>query len=273
MLRDLGPTDLPALQKLIDNDPLANLFVDYRIALTEMKPRWLGGTIWGYFEDRELVSACHAAANLVPIEATGDAIDEFVTRALSGPRIASSIVGVQDAVVRMWRQLEPTWGPARSPRLDQPFLAISGECALSGDRRVRRVSIDELDVLYPACVSMFLEEVGLDPDGQGAGYRARVAQLISQGWAFAILEDDEVLFKAEVGAATTRACQIQGVWVRPDLRGQGIAAAAMAEVVNQVRATIAPAVTLYVNSYNLPALRTYERVGFENVGKFATVLF
>jgi len=134
--------------------------------------------------------------------------------------------------------------------------------------------MDEFDTLYPACVAMFVEEVGLDPEGQnGSGYRARVSQLIAQGWSFAIIDDGEVLFKAEVGAATTRACQIHGVYVRPDLRGQGIAAGAMAAVVNEVRATVAPVVTLYVNDHNVAARRTYERVGFEQTATFATILF
>jgi predicted GNAT family acetyltransferase len=32
-------------------------------------------------------------------------------------------------------------------------------------------------------------------------------------------------------------------------------------------------VSLYVNAYNLPALAAYRRVGFRQVGTFATVLF
>src|SRR5665811_1972738 len=125
MLRDLGPVDLPALRTLIDRDPLTNLFVDYRVELSGLQQRWLGGNIWGYFEAGELVSACHAAANFVPIEATDAAIEAFAIRALAAPRSASSIVGPQESVLRLWSQLEPSWGPARSLRFDQPFMAIS----------------------------------------------------------------------------------------------------------------------------------------------------
>jgi uncharacterized protein len=31
--------------------------------------------------------------------------------------------------------------------------------------------------------------------------------------------------------------------------------------------------SLYVNAFNTPARRAYERIGFEQVGSFATVLF
>lgn len=273
MLRNLGPADRPLLDSLISRDPLINLFVDYRVEATQMQSRWLGGEIWGYFEDGELVSACHAAANLVPIEATEDAARAFADHARRTGNPCSSIVGLDDAVLTMWEVLEPWWGPARSPRPVQPFMVIDHDSPIEADPRVRRVVMDEFETLYPSCVAMFTEEVGLDPEGTSkSGYRARVAQLISQGWSFAIIEDDEVLFKAEVGAATSRGCQIQGVYVRPDLRGQGVAASAMAGVVQLVRSSIAPTVTLYVNDHNVAARRTYDRVGFVQTATFATIL-
>ena len=44
----------------------------------------------------------------------------------------------------------------------------------------------------------------------------------------------------------------------------------MAAVVRLAQ-TMVPTVSLYVNDYNLPARATYARVGFEEVGEFATV--
>ena len=273
-VRALAAPDVPALHELLDRDPLVNLFVRGRVDASRLQSRWLGGEIWGYFEDEELVSACHAGANIVPVQATPRAIAAFADRALREGRRPSSIVGPRSAVEPMWEILEPHWGPARSPRLDQPFMVLEDDPAIAGDPRVRPVTIDEFDLVYPSCVAMFTEEVGVDPEAGGAnGYRARVAQLITQGWAFAIIEDGDVLFKTEVGAATSHACQLQGVWIRPDQRGRGIAASAVAAVVRQVRATVAPSVSLYVNGHNVAARRAYERVGFEHTETFASILF
>ena len=47
----------------------------------------------------------------------------------------------------------------------------------------------------------------------------------------------------------------------------------MAELVRQVRAQLAPTVSLYVNDFNAPALAVYRDVGFREVGTFATVMF
>jgi uncharacterized protein len=272
-VRPLTSRDLPILHALLDRDPLVNLFVRNRVDATKLQTRWLGGEIWGYFEDGELVSACHAGANIVPVQATARAIEAFAAQALRQNVRPSSIVGLRSAVLPLWERLEPHWGPARSPRFDQPFMVLDHDSSTTPDPRVRPVGLDEFDTIYPSCVAMFTEEVGVDPEaGNRSGYRARVAQLITQGWAFAIIEDGDVLFKTEVGAATAYACQLQGVYVRPDLRGQGIAAAAIAAVVKQVRATVAPTVTLYVNDHNVAARRAYERVGFEHTETFASIL-
>ena len=48
--------------------------------------------------------------------------------------------------------------------------------------------------------------------------------------------------------------------------------AGMAAVVQHVRRSFAPTVSLYVNSFNAPALAVYRRVGFRQVGTYATVL-
>jgi predicted GNAT family acetyltransferase len=274
-LRLLGPADLPAVRELTARDPVVNVFVDYRARLTSLDTRWLGGEVWGYEVDGELVSACHAAANLVPVEATPDAVAAFAQRAVSAPRRCATIVGPDRTVAELWQLLEPHWAPAREIRWEQPHLQISGPPAAAPDPLVRRTGQSDLPALYPACVAMYTEEVGVSPElgGNADLYRARVSQLVAKGWSFARIEDGRVVFKAEVAAASPYACQIQGVYVDPARRGEGLAAAGMAAVVRLALRDIAPVVSLYVNEHNDPARRAYQRAGFEQTATFATVMF
>jgi uncharacterized protein len=274
-LRLLGPTDVPAVRELAARDPVVNVFADYRTRLTQLEPRWLGGEMWGYEVDGELVSACHAAANLVPVQATPDAIAAFAERAVSQPRRCATVVGPADAVDPLWQLLEPHWAPARELRRGQPHLQISSAPAVAPDPLVRRMEAGDVPTLYPACVAMYTEEVGVSPElGGGADlYRARVAQLVSKGWAFARIEEGRVVFKAEVAAASTYACQVQGVYVDPARRGEGLAAAGIAAVAAHALADIAPVVSLYVNEHNEAARRAYARAGFEQTATFSTVMF
>lgn len=158
-------------------------------------------------------------------------------------------------------------------REHQPLLALGGPPACAVDPEVRRVRIEELDAYLVAAVDMFIGEVGIDPrigDG-GRGYRRRIAGLIAAGRAWARFERGEVIFKAEVGSQSPAVGQIQGVWVHPDRRGRGLGAAGTAALVAAVVAEGRTA-SLYVNGYNTVARAAYERVGFAQVGTFATVL-
>ena len=274
-LRLLGPSDLPAMLELTACDPVVNVFVDYRSRLTQLDPRWLGGEVWGYHHGGRLVSACHAAANLVPVQATPEALVAFAGRAASQHRRCATIVGPADSVGPLWKLLAPHWGRQRELRMNQPHLQISAAPAVPPDPLVRRTEQDDIDVLYPACVAMYTEEVGVSPEtgGGAALYRARVAQLVAKGWSFARIEDGRVVFKAEVAAASPYACQVQGVYVDPSRRGEGLAAVGMAAVVEHARRHIAPIVSLYVNEHNVAARRAYQRAGFEQTNTFSTIMF
>lgn len=274
-LKVLGDRDVPQALAVLERDPVANVFVTSRVRASGLDPGRLGAEVWGYAPGGQLQALCYAGGNLVPVEATPEAVDAFADRALWQGRRCSSIVGPVTAVERLWGQLRPRWGAPRAVRAHQPVMATSRVAAESSDPGVRRVRPEELDVVLPACVAMFTEEVGISPnagDG-GALYRSRVSELIRLGRSFARIDDGRVVFKAEIGAVTREACQVQGVWVDPELRGRGLAAPGMAAIVEEALRSVAPTVTLYVNGYNVPARSAYRRVGFQEVGAFMSVLF
>jgi predicted GNAT family acetyltransferase len=273
--RLLDDRDRGAALELCAADPVANVFVESRIRAFGLDPGRLGAQVWGFEQGGKLVSLCYGGANLVPVQATSPAVAAFADRALRQGRRCSSIVGSSAVVTELWGYLRPYWGPARDVRPAQPLMAIEGPSPVAPDPGVRRVERDEVDILLPASIAMFTEEVGVSPlagDG-GSSYRARVGELVRSGRAFARMEDGRVIFKAEVGAATPQACQVQGVWVRPEFRGQGLAAPGMSAVVELARTSISPLVSLYVNDFNAPGRATYKRAGFEEVGEFMSVLF
>ncbi len=260
---------------ICDRDPVMNVFVSSRIRFAGLDPARLGAQVWGYSEGGRLVSLCYSGANLVPVSAGSAAIGAFAERARLQGRRCSSIVGPAEAAGELWRLLAPYWSQPREIRAVQPVMSISGPPLAEPDPRVQVARLAQLDVLLPACIAMFTEEVGVSPIGVdgGAAYRARVIELIESGRSFARIDDRMVVFKAEIGAVTPLACQVQGVWVPPDLRGRGHAVVGMAAVVAAALQTLAPVVSLYVNDFNAPARAAYRRVGFTETGTFSSVLF
>jgi predicted GNAT family acetyltransferase len=263
--------DAAMVRRVLDDDPVGSCMVASRVADHGVDPTAIGGELWT--RTRPGQSLCYAGANLIPLRGELADLNAFADKAMSGARRCSSLVGRAELVLPMWRRLESAWGPARDVREVQPLMSLSSAPRCPSDASVRPVRMEELDAYLVAAIDMFIGEVGIDPrlgDG-GRGYRRRVAGLIAAGRAWARFERGQVVFKAEVGSQSPAVGQIQGVWVHPEWRGRGLGVAGTATLSSAIVRSGRTA-SLYVNSYNTVARATYARIGFEQVGTFATVL-
>lgn len=283
MLRTLGPGtggvrayglhDVDRALAVCAQDPVTNVFVAARIRESGL----IGtrGPLLGYEADGEH-ALCWCAANVVPVEAGPRALAALAAKVVRRRASASSIFGPADQVLDLWGRLQRHWGEPREVRENQLVLTMQtppSDIGVPIDPLVRRARPDELDILVPAAAAMFTEEIGYPPyRGSGAAYRRGVAGLVEHGHSLVRVEDGRVVFKADLGSVALGVAQVQGVWVHPDWRGQGLAAPAMAAVAEYTMRHVAPTVSLYVNDFNHRAIATYRRVGFVQTGTFATVL-
>lgn len=274
-VRAIDAQSISQLQSLIAQDPIRHCLLAARVESGSGGYRNSFSDLLGYFDDGKLKSALLCGANVVPVNTSLIARQEFASVLSRSGRRSSSIVGPASEVLDLWSRLSLSWGSAREVRENQPVLAMREPSGVTIDDEVRYSTLADLDELVPACVAMFTEEVGVSPNSGGgaSAYRNRVAELVSARKSFVRYLGDELVFKAEVGTVGSEVAQVQGVWVKPEYRGKGISVPAMAAVVKYVLADIAPVVSLYVNNFNTPALATYRNVGFEQVDTFATVLF
>jgi uncharacterized protein len=274
-IRQLGESERATVERILDRDPYAGAQIAERVAAHGLNWWRADGRIYGYGTGRRIESLCWSGAHLVPVCTTSAAVAAFADLLGAEPRICSSIIGRAEAVLGLWDRLGGHWGPARDVRPDQPLLVTDTDPPIAADPRVRLVQPDEVDQMFPAAVAMYTEEVGVSPllDDGGRGYRRRITELVRGRRAYARFAGDRVIFKAELAIVTHRTAQVQGVWVDPEYRGRGLAAAAMAAVTRDALRRVAPTVSLYVNDYNTPARKVYARCGFVQAGTFATVLF
>ncbi|MCL2466280.1 MAG: GNAT family N-acetyltransferase [Micrococcales bacterium] len=280
----LGDRHVPEALRLCAANPVAAVLASARlIPASRCGLVRSSSELWGYVEGGRLVAACLVSANLVPVApgldpaARSRAMAALAILAVQRRRAYSSLVGPTELVMDLWQHMSAAGRMvARDVRPDQPSMLIDREPLVDPDPAVRRSRSDELDIVLPACVNMFTEEVGYSPmTAGGTGYTTRVRTLVAQGRSFVRVEADRgrprVIFKAELAASGFGVSQVQGVWVVPDRRGAGLSEPGMAAVVDYGRATADPVVSLYVNSYNTRAIAAYEAVGFRQVGTYATV--
>ena len=275
-IRALDAHSIDLVKNLINQDPVRHCFLAARLEQTKQsKFRPSYPDLLGYFDDGNLKSVLMTGANIVPVNTSLIARQEFATVLNRSGRRSSSIVGPAEEVLDLWSRVSASWGPAREVRGNQPVLSMRSNSSVEIDHDVRYSNLSDLEDLVPACIAMFTEEVGISPtiNGGGNAYRNRISELVSSRRSFVKYLGSELVFKAEIGTVGAGVAQIQGVWVKPEYRGKGISVSAMAAVVKLVLADVAPVVSLYVNDYNEVALKTYRSVGFEQVDTFATVLF
>lgn len=119
-----------------------------------------------------------------------------------------------------------------------------------------------LDLLIPVHAQMALDESGTDPlERDAAGFRGRYARRVEQGRTWVLIEDGKLIFKADVIAETPETTYIEGVWVNPEVRGQGYGKRCMSQLARMLMWRT-KSLCLFVNDENEGAQRFYRSAGY-----------
>ncbi len=276
-VRRIYGVDRPAAFELCREHPVDTAFIQQNLEHAGIGPSGAVG-LFSKVDEARLVALAWISGTVTPFGFSDEGLDLLAEYLRARPHCASSLVGPRAQVLGLWERIQGSWGAAREVRDPQLSMVCDSDVSIEGDAEVRPAVLDEASLVLPAAVAMFTEELGYDPTVAGSGYALRSRSLVRAGRTYIKLgprvdgPGRRVVFKADVGALSADVAQIQGVWTAPDLRGRGIATAALAEVVRQVRRDHAPVVSLYVNHYNHAAFRVYEKVGFRTRSEWASVL-
>jgi predicted GNAT family acetyltransferase len=142
----------------------------------------------------------------------------------------------------------------------------------AGDSGLRPATIDDLDLLVPACARAHAGELGIDPlRGDSDGFRWRTRVQVEEGRSWLWAEDGVILFKAEASAWTPAAVQLQQVWTDPEARRAGHAERGLRDLIRLLLHRT-PCVCLFVRADNAAAIGLYDKVGMEHVLDYRSVL-
>jgi len=237
-----------------------------RVFLEDVARRRLGRFV-GAAEDGDLRALCHLGVNVVP---SGDGCGVFARDASrAAPRM---LIGEARAVSELWEAARSELPRPREDRPGQPVFVIR-EPPATGDTGLRPASLDDLELLMPACAAAHEQELGIDPLRRDAeGFRWRTRSQIEEERSWLWVEDGVILFKAEASAWTPGAVQLQQVWVDPQVRRRGYGGRGLADVCRLLLEKV-PAVCLFVRAENDAAIRLYEAIGMEHVLDYRSLLF
>jgi len=299
--------DIAAALEVCAREPLAAVVPAARLAVAKQHG-WVaaGGEVWAWPDVDRPLAVAWAGANLIPVvpnylpaDAQAAAIAHFAKCAKAWGQRCSAIVGAAAPVQALWRALRNSWPPPIDVRAHQPLFRLDTQPESNAFAKntvaakntvnrkpnpdlklgatpveVKLTSPADLPLLLPAAVAMFTEEVGYSPVRFGLdAYRNHLANLIAEQRSYCVVVGNQAIFKADIGAVANGVAQLQGVWVAPTYRGQGIAKSALTAVIADAKRRHAQTISLYVNQHNSRAINLYRSLGFRHVGEFATILF
>ncbi|WP_296138348.1 DUF4081 domain-containing GNAT family N-acetyltransferase [uncultured Tessaracoccus sp.] len=272
-LRVIERRDHDEAMDFLLRSPVENLFLTSRMGGPGHLRRRLGRLLAHTDASGAIDALCLDGGTIFVTGSAPAALPHFVAE-LGRFRRASSIVGPSFAALGLFvglsdRYGEP-WSRCSNVRRRQPLMLLDEPVAVEGDRRVQLLDENVFQSYLDASVEMYTDEIGSSPFKYGPGYESFVLERLRSGDAYGIVEDGEVIFKADLGPRYQDQAQLQGVWLRPDLRGRGLAVPALARMLELAQREH-PRISLYVNDFNVPAVRSYERLGFRAVGSLSTI--
>jgi len=237
-----------------------------RVFLEDVARRGLGRFVGLTTGGNELAALCHLGVNVVP---SGRGCGAFAREAArSAPRM---LIGEAGAVTDLWAAAEERLPRPREDRPGQPVFVIHDPPA-AGESGLRPATLDDLELLMPACAAAHEQELGLDPLTRDAeGFRWRTRSQIEEDRSWLWEEDGVILFKAEASAWTRQAVQLQQVWTDPEARGAGNAGRGLRDLIRLLLERV-PTVCLFVRADNRAAIALYDSVGMSHVLDYRSVL-
>ena len=136
---------------------------------------------------------------------------------------------------------------------------------------LRRATAAELELVMPVQAELAFAESGVNPlQTDPEGFRRRCLRRIEQGRTWVVIEDGQLIFKADVISRTAEVNYLEGIWVREDRRANGSALRLMSDLMRRLLEDT-KSICLLVNEANQLAQSFYRKCGFHFRATYETI--
>jgi predicted GNAT family acetyltransferase len=180
------------------------------------------------------------------------------------------IRGEQEAIKTFWTYYAGAGSNPRAVSTEHLFV-LSQPPAPVEHVHLRPADMDDLEKIVAVNSSMALEEGGSNPlQRDPSGFRKRTARRIEQGRIWVLMENNRLIFKADMVSSTPEVAYLEGIYVHPEERRKGHALRCLTNLSSHLL-NHTKSVSLTVNDRNQHALALYEKVGFQFHSNYETI--
>ncbi|MDQ2856273.1 MAG: GNAT family N-acetyltransferase [Acidobacteriota bacterium] len=231
------------------------------------------GTLYGCRDRWERLTGVALIGPKTVIEARDEAALEVFASLIPSNLTSHLVRGEQ-------KQIEYILGKyaadGRTPRqVSREFLLEQKAPApgVAGEPQLRLAYREDLESVLLINAALAFEESGVNPllqDGQGM--LNRTARRVDQGRVWVLVQDGQMIFKADIISETPQTLFIEGVYVQPEERRQGYGLRCMTQLAHNLLSRV-QSICLVVNEDNERARAFYQKAGFQIRSCYNTAYF
>ena len=181
------------------------------------------------------------------------------------------IMGEKERVADFWSHYSETGRRQRLACREWLFELTRSFEAREPIAELRTARISELELVMPVQAQLAFHESGIDPmQVDPLGFSERCLRRIEQGRTWVVVENDQLIFKADVISKTAEVSYLEGVWLRDDCRHQHLGTRFMSELMRRLLEDT-KSICLLVNETNEWAQGFYRKCGFHFRATYETI--
>jgi len=186
-------------------------------------------------------------------------------------QISHLIRGEREIINKFWKYYAGDQVATR--RICSELLFEKSEALLVQEKlsNLRPATLNDLEKVLAVNALMAFEEGGVSPlQKDPGGFRRRTARRIERGRVWVLMQDNRLIFKADVIAMTPQVAYLEGVHVHPEERRKGHGLRCLTQL-SSTLLTQANSICLTINQKNQNAAAFYEKAGYKFHSDYETI--
>ena len=230
------------------------------------------GKFYGYRNTEGKLEGVALIGHSTLIEARSDkALKAFAQQAKSSETPIHMIMSHGDAAESFWNHFSDGLSEPRLKCVERLFEVSFPFMVTKNERTLRLATTEELIQVAEAQAEVAFMECGVDPMVKDReGFLKRVQRRIDQGRIFVVFDGDKLVFKADIIAETTETAYLEGIYVAPEYRGQGIGSKCLSELTLDLLNRVEH-VCLLSNVDSESAHKSYFKAGYKATDQCTTL--
>jgi uncharacterized protein len=229
------------------------------------------GTFYGCLDEDGAIKGVALIGHATLMETASDSAIEVFARAAQHQHDLHMLLGEEEKVRKFWSHYSTAGKPMRFSCREM-LLELRWPVPACEEVTGLRLAVpNDLDLIIPAHAQLAIEESGVDPRSVDPdGFRARCLRRIEQRRTWVWIEENTLMFKADVVSDTPDVIYIEGVVVNRESRGKSYGLKCMSQL-TRVLLSRTRSVCLLVSERNESAQAFYYRAGFKLASVYDTV--